>query len=71
MNPKGKIDFLIGLICCCVYGYMDHIHSGIHNNLLSVDRSVRDFFLYLNHWTLLVSLILLAIYFLSNNQNQG
>lgn len=70
MPPKDIIALLLGVIGCCLYGYIDHIVNGISNNILSVDHSVKDFFSYLSHWTLLLLLLLFCIYIWFNNQNQ-
>lgn len=69
-NDKDLISFLVNLIGCCAYGYMIHIQSGISNDLLSVNQSVKDFVLYLNNWNLVSVLILLMVYLWLKDQDQ-
>lgn len=70
MTPKDVISLLLGIIGCCIYGYFEHIDLGINNNILTMNQSVKVFFSYLNHWTLMLTLLLFIVYVCLKNQNQ-
>lgn|GEM_PF-5802328 len=56
------IALLLGVIGCCLFAYFSHIQTGINNNLISINHSVKDFFSYLMHWTLVMSILLTIMY---------
>lgn len=50
------------LLSIFMLAYMKHVEEGVKNNILSLDQSVKMFFGYLFHWSLIPLTLVVATF---------